>query len=65
MSRAYCEALARWMLENGFATGHGDNLFDLLEELSWQVAELRGKVTELEARLDECRKLRNTLISGL
>ena len=41
------ELLAAWMIENGFSTGHGDTLQDLLRELTWQVKELR-----VLARLD-------------
>lgn len=33
--------LAAWMINNGFATGHGDTYDDLLEELTTQVQELR------------------------
>ena len=44
------EALAHWMLENSFATGHGDTLQDLLAELGWQIKELRARVAELEAK---------------
>jgi hypothetical protein len=29
------ERLAAWMIENSFATGHGDTLEDLLGELTW------------------------------
>lgn len=36
-------ALAEWMITNGFATGHGDTMADLLRELTWQIAELRRK----------------------
>jgi hypothetical protein len=38
------EQLAHWMIENSFATGHGDSFADLLKELTWQVAELRKKL---------------------
>lgn len=34
--------LADWMLTNGFATGHGDTVEDLLSELASQVSELRS-----------------------
>lgn len=37
------EQVAGWMTDNGFATGHGDTLSDLLRELTWQVEELRAK----------------------
>ena len=28
-----------WMMDKGYATGHGDSVVDLLQELEWQVAE--------------------------
>jgi len=34
--------LAAWMIQFGFATGHGDTMDQLLEELRWQVEE-RGQ----------------------
>ena len=33
------EKVAKWMVERGYATGHGDSIEDLLKELEWQVAE--------------------------
>jgi hypothetical protein len=33
------ENVAKWMVERGYATGHGDTIEDLLKELEWQVAE--------------------------
>ena len=33
------EKLAAWMIERGYATGHGDTIEDLLKELEWQIAE--------------------------
>jgi len=45
--KAECEAqkeqLARWMIRNGFATGHGDTFEDLLSELDWQITELQKR----------------------
>lgn len=38
------EKLASWMLEHGFATGHGDDMDDLLKELTWQVKEMRDQL---------------------
>lgn len=35
------EKLATWMIYNWFATGHGDTIEDLLEELREQIEELR------------------------
>ena len=31
--------LAAWMIAKGYATGHGDTIEGLLEELRWQVEE--------------------------
>jgi hypothetical protein len=31
--------LAAWMMAQGYATGHGDTIEDLLKELEWQVRE--------------------------
>lgn len=38
--RAYeREKVAVWMIARGYATGHGDSVEDLLQELDWQVRE--------------------------
>ena len=39
------EKLAQWMIQRGYATGHGDSIEDLLQELDWQIAEKQGPVT--------------------
>ena len=39
VAAAECEKVARWMIRNGYATGHGDTTEDLLDELEWQIAE--------------------------
>jgi len=31
------EKLAAWMMSQGYATGHGDSIEKLLEELEWQI----------------------------
>ena len=31
--------LAAWMMQCGYATGHGDTIKDLLKELEWQIKE--------------------------
>ena len=31
--------LAAWMMRQGYATGHGDTVEDLLKELDWQIEE--------------------------
>ena len=33
------EKLAKWIMAKGYATGHGDSVEDLLQELDWQLAE--------------------------
>ena len=33
------EKVARWMMERGYATGHGDTIEELLQELDWQIRE--------------------------
>jgi len=33
------EKVAKWMVERGYATGHGDSTEDLLAEIDWQAAE--------------------------
>jgi len=33
------EKVAEWMVERGYATGHGDTIEDLLTEIDWQAAE--------------------------
>ena len=37
------EKVARWMMERGYATGHGDTIQDLIKEVEWQVAELENE----------------------
>ena len=39
VAAAECEKVARRMIRNGYATGHGDTIEDLLDELEWHVAE--------------------------
>ena len=49
------EKVARWMIRRGYATGHGDTIEDLLQELDCQIAEnwnralIAGITTEREA----------------
>ena len=33
------EKVAAWMMARGYATGHGDTIEDLLNELEWQIRE--------------------------
>ncbi len=41
------EKVAEWMIEHGYATGHGDTVEDLLKELEWQAME-RGRNKGIE-----------------
>ena len=43
------EKVAAWMMRQGYATGHGDTVEDLLKELEWQIRE-----SEREACAREC-----------
>ena len=38
--------LAAWMIAQGYATGHGDTMEGLLEELRWQVREACARVAD-------------------
>lgn len=31
--------VAQWMMDQGYATGHGETVEDLLKELTWQIQE--------------------------
>ena len=46
--------VAKWMMTKGYATGHGDSIGDLLEELEWQIRESEreacAKVCEEQAK---------------
>ena len=53
------EKVAKWMLERGYATGHGDTVEDLLKELEWQVAE-----REREACAEVCEAQRNAVVKS-
>ena len=33
------ERVAHWMMGRGYATGHGDTIEELLQELDWQIRE--------------------------
>jgi len=45
------EKLAAWMMRQGYATGHGDTVEDLLKELEWQIEERIKNEREACARL--------------
>ena len=47
------EKLAAWMTRQGYATGHGDTVEDLLKELEWQIEERIGNEREVCAKVCE------------
>jgi hypothetical protein len=53
------EKVARWMTERGYATGHGNTIEDLLQELDWQIREQEReactKVAEFVCSNGSCR----------
>jgi len=58
------EKVAAWMMGRGYATGHGDTIEDLLNELDWQIAEnwTRGMVNGVHAEREACAKVVEILI---
>lgn len=42
------ETLAAWMIEHGYATGHGDTTADLLRELEWQIVEREAVALDVD-----------------
>ena len=53
------EKVAAWMMQQGYATGHGDTIEDLLNELDWQIREQEReactKVAEFVCSNGSCR----------
>lgn len=54
MSDAVTEKLAGWMCDHSFATGQGDSMDDLLDELSWQVQGVRVNGMEAKRDIEPC-----------
>ena len=52
------EVLAAWMIRQGYATGHGDTIEDLLQELELGIAEgwTRALVNGVEGEREACAK---------
>lgn len=53
------EKVAKWMIQRSYATGHGDTLEDLLQELDWQIADgwNRALMNGVETEREACAKL--------
>ena len=56
------EKVAQWMIRQGYATGHGDTVEDLLKELEWQIAEnwTNALVKGVEGEREQCAVLCET-----
>ena len=50
--------LAAWMIKHSYATGHGDSIEKLLEELEWQIEE------RIRNEREECAKVCEDAISS-
>ena len=61
------EKVAQWMMQRGYATGHGDTTEDLLVELDWQIAEnwTRAMVNGVETEREECAKIVDKWFEGM
>ena len=58
-----CNKVAQWMIARSYATGHGDTVEDLLNELDWQVRE---EERELCAQLcDEIANKPSNMVLGV
>lgn len=59
------EAVANWMMANGFSTGHGDTVVWMLNELSWQIDERVARAIDAErvAFANLCNKNANAYLS--
>ena len=49
--------LADWMMANGYATGHGETMDDLLDELKWQIHE------QIAIEREACAKVCDELVT--
>ena len=56
------EKVAAWMIQRGYATGHGDTTEDLLEELDWQSL---GRITAERKRVRSSMKRAFRRMAGL
>ena len=57
------EGIAKWMIANNLATGHGDTVDDLLAEAAGQIAEMRARVAKLEEALIHARGVIEAIMS--
>ena len=59
MNRDDINKVADWMMQRGYATGHGETMEDLLAELDWQIAENwnRAMINGIETEREACAKV--------
>lgn len=59
------EAVANWMMANGFSTGHGDTVAWMLNEVAWQIDERVARAIDAErvAFASLCNKNANAYLS--
>ena len=60
------EKVAQWMIQQGYVTGHGDTIEDLLKELEWQILENwhRAMVNSMKAECEACAKVADDWPNG-
>ena len=64
------EKVAQWMIQQGYATGHGDTVEDLLAELdqqlfeNWNKSVMKVAAHEREACAEICDKEQEFIASG-
>ena len=53
------EKVAAWMMQRGYATGHGDTIDDLLSELDWQIIDGWNRVlmNGVKTEREQCAKV--------
>jgi hypothetical protein len=58
------EKVAQWMIEHGYATGHGDTIEDLLTELGWQIADgwNRALMNGVKTEREQCAKVCDDMV---
>ena len=59
------EKVAAWMIERGYATGHGDTTEDLLRELEWQIEERISNEREACAKVCDVLAVHPEYASGI
>lgn len=59
MNRDDVNKVAEWMVQHGYATGHGDTMEDLLVELDMQIVEnwTRALVKGVQGEREACAKV--------